>query len=235
MVKKEISVGGIKMSVEFWKAAELFYETVLPVVGIISGVLLLILLYAQIYAKGMIKKIVMLGSVISLITIGAYVAWGYQHYEPYLSKAKLVTPLIRDRKKGIFGYKYYSWDELRTYKRLNNTEHLRELTLYAEEEVRDKVVYLGKGPYFHYAKDQHGKIFKLEKGVVFASDVTQATMVGVLFELTHPEYEEIGFFNPERVMYEHLLIPETEKGKTFEPDYDPDVPMAKDHFQQWSF
>ena len=25
------------------------------------------------------------------------------------------------------------------------------------------------------------------------------------------------------------------QGKTFEPDYDPDVPMAKDHFQQWSF
>ena len=223
------------MSLEFWKTAETFYETQLPVAGISLGVLLLVFLYARMYAKGKGKTIIIFSSLLFFVAIGGYSVWGYQHYADYLPKAKVVTPLIRDRERGLLGYKQYSWDELRTYKRFNDAEHIRELDFYDEKEVSEEVTYLGKGSYFHYFQDRYEKIFKIEKNVRFDEATTTSKMVGATFQINNPKYKEIGFFDPERIMYERVLIPKKEQGKTFEPDYDPHVPMAKDHFHKWNF
>lgn len=225
----------MKMSLEFWKTAETFYEASLPVAGIGLGVLLLIFLYARMYAKGKVKTIITFSSLLFFLALGGYSLWGYQHYADYLPKAKIVTPLIRDREKGLLGYKEYSWDELRTYKRFNDAEDIRKLDFYDETEVSEEVTYLGKGSYFHYFEDQNEKIFKIEKNVTFDQKTTVPSMVGVTFHINKPEYKQIGFFDPERIMYERVMIPQKEQGKTFEPDYDPHVPLAKDHFHKWSF
>lgn len=223
------------MSVEFWKTAEFFYETLLPIMGITIGVLFMVVQYTRMYGRGKAKKVVVRGTLLILSLMIGYGVWGYKHYNEYLSKVKLSTPLIRDREKGIFGYKYYSWNELRTYKRFNDTEGIRKLDFYAETKVEEPVAYLGKGHYYHYFEDKNEKLFKLEKGIHFEPDADQSEMVGFTFQLKEKDFEEVGFFDPERIMYETVVIPMDEQGKVFEQDDDSQIPMAVDRFFKWSF
>lgn len=223
------------MSVEFWKNAELFYETLIPIIGITAGVLLMIMQYTHMYARGKAKKKIFTTSVLLLVLLAGYGTWGYVHYEAYLPKSKITTPLIRDRKKGIFGYKYYSWDEMRTYTHLNGAEKIRKLGLYEETKVEEPIVYLGKGHYYHFFEDKNQKVFKLEKEVHFEKDTKQAEIMGSTFHLKSKEYEELGFFNPKKIMYQSVTIPLSEQGKVFDKEYEPQVPMARDRFAHWNF
>jgi len=223
------------MSVEFWTAAEKFYETIYPVLGISICVFIIILIYGQMYARGKAKKIVTIISAIAMIGLIGYGAWGYQHYEEYLAKSKLVSPLIRDRHRGIFGYQYYGRADLDLYKRLHDTERLKELGLYEEKVFEEPISYLGKGRYFYYFEDKQEKVFKLSKGVRFEPNITEAVMVGEKFYLKNPQFTDIGFFNPERMMYDYIEIPEEQEGREYEPDFEPDVPQAQDYFSDWNF
>lgn len=223
------------MSVEFWTAAEKFYETWLPIVGISLCVLSLIFLYTRFYASGKAKKNLTRLTLLATVLLFGFGAWGYKHYEAYLPKAKLVTPLIRDRKRGLLGYKYYGRSETDLYAGLHAPEKLKELGLYEEERVEHLVTYLGKGPYFHYFEDQNGRMFKITRGVVFEKQASDVQMIGETFHLNDLSFEEIGFFDPKRIMFDHLVIPANQEGKEFEPDFDPHVPKAQEYFSEWSF
>lgn len=223
------------MSVEFWTAAETFYETWLPVAGIVICLAALMLLYTRFYAQGKTKKTLTIISVLIMGTLGTASFWGYRHYEAYLPKAKLVTPLIRDRKRGIFGYKLVYRDELDLYMGLHAPEKLRKLGFYEEETETRAVSYLGKGRYFHYFEDQNGREFKITRGVEFDASAKEPQMVGEKFYLKDRSFEEAGFFDPERIMYDRLKIPATMEGRTYEPESDAQVPKAQDYFYEWSF
>lgn len=222
------------MTVDFWTTAEVFYESIVPAIGILAAFLLLVLFYIRMYARRKKNFWTLIVLVMMILPLG-YAAWGYNHYDLYLEKGSLATPLIRDRERGLFGYKYYTRRQRDLYKGYNDAEGLRQLDFYKEETVTAPLDFLGSGPHFHYFQDQNDKIFKLTRGVEFVPTITETQAIGSKFVLTDTEFEEIGFFNPSRVMFDRIEVPQSMEGLEYEPEYDPLIPQAEDAWLQWSF
>lgn len=223
------------MSAEFWTTAENFYETILPVLGILCAFLLLVIFYIRMYAKGQKKKWMTLGTLGMMLLSVTYGTWGYVRYQAYLPKAKIVTPLIRDRKRGIFGNQYFNRQQLDLYLGYNDTENLRKLSFYDEVEVETEITFLGEGSYFYYFEEMNGNIFKYKRNTVFVPNQTTTKVIGHQFHLNDPSFESIGFFEPGRTMYDRIEIPEEEKGKVYEPENDFIIPQADEHLLRWNF
>jgi len=223
------------MSVEFWNNAERFYELWFIVLGVLIFLLLMSILFTWMYAKKEKRKRYTL---ISLVEIGVFALVGFlghMRYQPYLEQAALINPMIRDRQPTMTGYTYYGKYERNFFSQLNDLESLREMELYEEERVTEPVTYLGAGEYFYYFERQDGDMFKQSRQVEFSESADQARLVGSRFRLIDNEFQKIGFQSPENVMFEHIEIPRSEEEKTYEPEYDPDIPMTEERYHQWNF
>lgn len=223
------------MSVEFWNNAEKFYEFWVIVLGIAAFVSLIVLLFIWMYAKKEKRKS---GSLLSLGVIGILIGVGtagHLRYQPYLEQAGRVNPLIRDRQPTMAGYVYYGKYEQNYFSQLNDLDSLREMELYEEQRVTEPITYLGSGQYFHYFEREDGVIFKQNRQVEFTEDTDQTQLVGSRFYLKDEAFQEIGFRNPDNVMFGCIEVPASEEGKAYEPEYDPDIPTTEERFHEWNF
>ncbi|WP_027108966.1 hypothetical protein [Lacticigenium naphthae] len=223
------------MPYDFWVTAELFYETILTVLGIMGALIVLILTYVLFYArKRKRKKILVRIAVITLLTIVSISVGGHLYYQDYLNEIRLVNPLVRDRYRTLTGYNYYSRSEVVVYTNLNDLESLRKLSIYSSDLIEEPIDYLGKGQHYYFFKNNNGKIFKQISGVEFSDQVSEATLQGEKFFLTDEKFKEIGFINLDKIMYDKILIPIEMEGKEFKVDFTPDIPATEEVFLKWN-
>lgn len=223
------------MSVEFWTNAERFYETGIVILSAVLVLILAVMIVAATSAKKENRaKIVILLLLMAVILGGAgYV--GHRYYQPYLAQAGYVNPLMRDRTPSFKGYNDYGRTELITYAQFNDLESLRQLDIYQEEEVTESVIYLGKGEYFHYFEHADGRLSKRLQAVRFSEEVNQTQFVGSLFTLKDEEFKEIGFVDPEHVMFREIVIPASEEGQSYQPEDDYTIPKSEERMNSWNF
>lgn len=223
------------MSFEFWTNAEQFYSFWIIVISVLVLFSVIVLIFVFTYAKRENRTKVSLSIVSFTVVIAAINIFLHMHYRPYLDQAGLINPLIRDREPSFIGYTYYGSSEEGFYSNFNDLESLRKSVLYKEERVSQSVTYLGVGDYFHYFTRPDGEIFKQSRDVVFNEDASQTQLVGSQFTLVDETFKEIGFKNPENAMFEYLEIPLSEQGKTYHPEYDPQIPIAEERLRLWNF
>lgn len=231
------------MTVSFWNQAEWFYETII----IILAVLILLCIAAAIFAKSAgnrrvlttnrTKKIVFwlcLASAGILFLIGLA---GHLYYQPYLSEVSLTNPLTRDRERHLFGFDYYSqWDH-DFYTNLNYIDQLRTSSLYQEEAHRLPIDYLGRDSTLHYFKNDRDEIYRVSQmDAEYADGLDQAQLAGSTFKLQDESFKDIGFKNPEKIMFEKLLVPRDQKDLQYQLENQFDLREDNDYaFIDWVF
>ena len=223
------------MTAQFWVASEKFYETILPLIGIVFFLILQVIIFIRIYVKGTLKNRTTVGMMILMGALVMYGAWGYQKYNAYIEKSKFVTPLIRDRERRIFGYKYYPQSRKKIYSRLNDTINLSKLSFYKRDEVSKTLHFLGKKNYFYYFENPEGDLFKWTNGVEFSPKASTTEMIGLKFSLTSTDFEEIGFIKKPNIMYDKIIVPEKDKYKLFVSENDNRIPQAVEYYIHWNF
>lgn len=223
------------MSVEFWIEAERFYEFWFFIIGLFVLISVIIVIFIITYAKKENRKKYIL-IVSGLIAIAGTVGiLGHFRYRPYLEQASYSNPLIRDREPRMMTYIYYGAVEQTNYSQLNYLDTLRNMVLYEEEKVTESITYLGQGDHFHYFEDPEGQIFKQNRKVDFNEVDQPAQIVGSQFTLKDTSFQEIGFKNLNKIMFDYIEIPASEQGKIYEPEDDFQIPKAEDQFRQWNF
>ena len=223
------------MTAQFWIASEKFYETILPLMGIVFFLILQVIIFIRIYVKGTLKKRTTVGMVILMGALVVYGAWGYRKYNTYIEKSKLVTPLIRDRERKIFGYKYYPQTRKTIYSKLNDTTNLNKLSFYKKNEVSELIYFLGKKNYFYYFENSKGDLFKWTKGVEFSTAAFKTEMIGLQFSLTSTDFEEIGFIKKPNIMYDKIIVPKKDEHKLFVSENKDTILQAVEYYIHWNF
>ena len=224
-----------KMSVEFWKNAERFYESGIVILSVIIVIILAIIVVAATSAKKENRVKIVMGLLISAVALGVIGYVGHLRYQPYIAQAGYVNALMRDRTPSFRGYNYYGRTELITYSQFNDLESLRELDIYEEKEATEPVVYLGQGDYFHYFEHEDGRLTKRLQAVRFSEEADQAQFVGSLFTLKDDGFKDIGFVNPEHIMFREIVIPASEEGKVYQPEDDYIIPKPEERMNNWNF
>lgn len=223
------------MSYEFWTKAEQFYSFWIIIISMLVLFSVIMLIFVFTYTKGKKRTKFSLSIVGFTVVVAVISILLHMHYRPYLDQASLANPLIRDREPNFTGYTYYGSGEEGFYSNFNDLESLRKSVLYEEKRVAQPVTYLGVGDYFHYFTRPDGEIFKQSRNVVFNEDAPQTQLVGSQFTLVDESFKEIGFKNPKNTMFEYLEIPTSEQGKTYQPEYDPQIPVAEERLRLWNF
>lgn len=223
------------MSVEFWLAAESFYNTTMVAVAVI--ILLLVMLTSMIlgYSKSQYKKKIAAGGGILILGLSIWLVVGHLRYNEFIEVNDHVTPLVRDRQKKFGDYTYRSEDDMQYFGKLHDPESVRALEMYREETVTEPVIYVGKDENFYYF-EQEEELFKQRVNVVFDADAEKTEMVGSAFRLIDESFFEIGFRNPPYVMYDHIVVNQEEDNELIEVENDSFVDTAEEHFSKtWSF
>ncbi len=223
------------MSVEFWTNAERFYATGITILSIVIVIILIALVIAATSAKKENRLKIVIGLFISVMVIGVVGYTGHLYYQPYIVQARHINPLVRDRTPRFSGYNYYGRTELITYSQFNDLESLRELDIYEEEEAAESVVYLGQGDYFHYFEHDDGRVTKRLQAVRFSEEADETQFIGSFFTLKDEAFKEIGFVNPEHVMFREIVIPASEEGKVYQPEDDYIIPKPEERMNHWNF
>lgn len=223
------------MSVDFWVAAETFYNTTMVAVAVI--ILLLVMLSGMIYAYSKSrhkKKIAAIGGIL-VIVLSVGLGIGHLRYQDFLAVNDHVTPLVRDRQKAFSDYTYRSEDEMAYFAKMHDPEGVRSLEMYQEEVVTEPVIYVGKDELFYYF-EQNGELFKQRGNVVFDEQAEATQMVGNAFALENEAFMEIGFRNPPYIMFDHLVVNQAEEEELIEVENDDFVETAEEYFAKtWSF
>ena len=114
-----------KMSVEFWKNAERFYESGIVILSVIIVIILAIIVVTVTSAKKENRVKIVMGLLISAVALVVIGYVGHLRYQPYIAQAGYVNALMRDRTPSFRGYNYYGRIELITYSQFNDLESLR--------------------------------------------------------------------------------------------------------------
>lgn len=223
------------MSLEFWLHAERFYESWLTILVSLIIVILITMILSYTYIRKENRKKILSAFTVVAVILGLIALGRHVRYASYLEQAMHVNPLIRDRTPAFIDYTYFSRNELSFYTGLNDLEALREMTLYEEELVEEEVEYLGEGKHTHYFEHDNGLQFRFNRTLVFSDEVDQAKLVGARFYLADDAFQEIGFMNPENVMFEHIIVPVSEEGKTFTPEDERDFMRIENVLDGWNF
>lgn len=223
------------MSVEFWTNAERFYEFWLVIIGILIMLSLMAITFIVSYAKKENKKKFTMVALGLAICFGMTGFIGHDKYNLYLEQAMYSNPLIRDREPRLTIYIYYSSREQNFYTQLNYLESLRNMVLYEEEKIIEPISYLGKEGYFYYFERADGAIFKENRRVEWSDTAQETQLVGSRFTLKDKAFLEIGFKNPENTMFESIIIPVSEQGKSYEPEDDLQIPNTAKEIYNWNF
>lgn len=223
------------MTVEFWTNAERFYEVWIIIILILmmNGGIAVVFVIGD-ASKENRKKF--LSFILGLaLMLGSTALFGHLQYRPYLEHAGYVTPLIRDRKPSFFGYTYYTQIEQRSYIESHALEPLRNLPLYEEERVTEPVIYLGMDHYSHYFERSDGEVFSQSRLIEFSETEKQAQIIGSRFTLKDDDFQEIGFYDPQNIMFESIKIPASEQGKDYVPEKNAEILRAENVIQGWTF
>lgn len=224
------------MSVEFWRNAEKFYEFWIIIIAIFIMTSIMAIIFIISYAKEKNKKKIMIIVMGCTTIVGGFGATKYTQYYPYLEQASYSNPLIRDREPRLMSYVYYGQAEEVYYKKLNHLNSLRNMDLYEEKQINEPITYLGQGKYFYYFERANKQLFKKKnKNIEFTETVQQAQLIGSKFVLKDDTFKEIGFKNPENVMFESIKIPSSEKEKSYEPTDEFQIPQAEKGIAYWNF
>lgn len=223
------------MSPEFWLQAERFYEFWLMLIIAIIVILLSMLILAYTYTRKENRKKLVVGMLSIAAVFGLIGFVGHTRYSSYLGPATHVNPLMRDRVPTFTGYTYVGRNELGYYTNLNDLEALREMPIYEEKPVIETVAYLGEGKHTHYFEHENGLRFRFRRTLDFSDEVDEAKLTGSRFYLKDEAFEEIGFINPENIMFDRIIVPSSEEGKTFTPENEADFMQIENVIDDWNF
>lgn len=223
------------VSVEFWVAAETFYNTTMVAVAVVILVLLMLSGMILGYSKSRHKKKIAAAGGVLVLGLSIWLAVGHLRYQEFLEVNDHVTPLVRDRQKKFSDYTYRSEDEMQYFAKLHDPDNVRSLEMYQEETVTQPITYIGKDANFYYF-EQDDDLFKQRSNVVFDADATETEMVGSVFYLLDESYFDIGFRNPPYIMYDHIIVDQEEGNELIDVENDDFVATAEEHFSKtWSF
>lgn len=223
------------IALEYWTGAERFYAFWVVVLSVILLLLITAIIFIATYTKKENKKKMILAVLTGSLVLIIGGVFGHIHYQPYLEQASYINPLIRDRQPGFMGYTYYGRSDKNFYAQLNDIEALRSLDLYEEKIVTEPVVYLGRDEYSYYFEQENKQIIKYSHDIQFNEDTQPAQFVGSQFELKDNTFEEIGFSNPENIMFQFIEIPTSQQNKSYEPEDVYLIPKADDRMNGWNF
>lgn len=224
------------MTVDFWVAAEKWFESY---AGILFGVIIFIA-YIMTFAltrrkTKMGKRILKIGGSILAVLLLVLLINNIR-YRPFLDIYDYVTPTIRDQEYTVLqGYQPVSASRRAAYSRLHNPEAIEATGFYEKKVITEPLTYLGQEGrhyYFTYAD----RIFRqYETSVVFDSSAAQTQIEGSSYELINREFEEIGFHDTIFVLYDRIVIAEEDTGKTYEPEDRVIIPNSSKIFPHWVF
>lgn len=223
------------MSVEFWVAAETFYNTTMVAVAVI--ILLLLMLTGMIlgYSKSRHKKKIAAGGGILILGLSVWLVAGHLRYDEFLEVNDHVTPLVRDRQKTFGDYTYRSENDMQYFGKLHDPDSVRALEMYQEETVTEPITYVGKDTNFYYFEHEDD-LFKQRANVVFDASAEETEMIGSTFHLINESFFDIGFRNPPYIMYDHIVVNQEETDGLIDVENDDFVDTAEEHFiRTWSF
>ncbi len=224
------------MTVEWWTGAERFYELWVFVWGLLFLLALIGLVFVFTYAKKDNRKKPMRILMGLLALVGLLSLNGHRKYHFYLEQARYSNPLIRDREPKLNTYQYYGETEELIYSQLNGIDSLRKMVLYEEEPVTVPLIYLGQDENFHYFEHPEGHLFKQTLKITFSETAAQTQLKGSRFTLKDEAFREIGFKNPEPIMYEAIEIPVAEQEKRFgAEEKEAFIPRIEDTLPDWNF
>ncbi|MFL2105502.1 hypothetical protein [Desemzia sp. FAM 23991] len=223
------------MSVEFWLAAETFYNTTMVAVAVVILVLLMLTGMILGYSKSRHKKKIAAGGGVLILGLSIWLVAGHLRYNEFLEVNDHVTPLVRDRQKTFGDYIYRSEDEMQYFGKLHDPESVRALEMYEEETVTEPIIYVGKDANFYYF-EQEDELFKQRMNVIFDAEAEETEMVGTTFSLIDESFFEIGFRNPPYIMYDHIVVNQEDDDELIDVENDDFVDTAEEHFiRTWSF
>lgn len=223
------------MTVAEWVGAERFYEFWFIFLSITFFISLIALIFVGSYTtKENRKKFLLIVTSFSVLVLSIGL-FGHAKYHSYLEQASLINALVRDRQPRLNTYVYYGASEKNYYIDLNDLDSLRQLEMYQEKQIIEPITYLGEDKYFHYFERSDGKLFKKNRDIYFQDDINTAQLVGSQFELMDDDFKQIGFFNPNRIMFDYIGIPKTQEGIIFEPEDNSKIPTAETGIRHWNF
>ena len=222
------------MTVEFWVQAERFYEFWLMNIFSLLVMTLIILIFTYTYtAKGQRKKpLTVLLVFMGLLVFGGGI--GHLKFQDYLGQAMHINPLMRDRIPTYLGYSTFGSSEEMYYSELNDLNSLREMVLYEEVVVEEPLTYLGTNGYSHYFERENGDLFRHSRGISFHEGRDKATLIGGRFVLKDESFIEIGFKNPEYIMFSEIVLPANEEGKEYKPENEMDFLRMSKVLMDWN-
>lgn len=226
---------GKKMAIDFWTSAERFYELWFFILSLLFLFLVIVFLFALTYTSKHNRMKVILWMTSSLVAVMLVGLFGHSNYHPYLEQASYTNPLIRDREPRLHMYIPYSQTEQRMFEQLNDIHALRQMVLYEEEHVAERITYLGQDKNYHYFEHEEGQRFKETFSIEFREDAQEAYLHGSLFFLKDEEFKEIGFKNPRNIMYDKITIPADEQDKFFDTAEEDFISRTEEVFYQWNF
>lgn len=223
------------MTVEFWLAAENFYNTTMVAVAVVILVLLMLTGMILGYSKSQHKKKIAAGGGVLILGLSIWLVAGHLRYNEFLEVNDHVTPLVRDRQKTLGDYIYRSEDEMQYFGKLHDPESVRALEMYQEETVTEPITYMGKDANFYYF-EQEDELFKQRANVIFDASAEETEMVGSTFQLIDESFFEIGFRNPPYIMYDRIVVNQEDTDELIDVENDDFVDTAEEHFiRTWSF
>ncbi|MFL2100445.1 hypothetical protein [Desemzia sp. FAM 23989] len=223
------------MSVEFWLAAETFYNTTMVAVAVVILVLLMLTGMILGYSKSRHKKKIAAGGGVLILGLSIWLVAGHLRYNEFLEVNDHVTPLVRDRQKTFGDYIYRSEDEMQYFGELHDPESVRALEMYEEETVTEPIIYVGKDANFYYF-EQDDELFKQRANVIFDTSAEETVMIGTTFHLMNESFFEIGFRNPPYIMYDRIVVNQEDTDELIDVENDDFVDTAEEHFSKtWSF
>lgn len=223
------------MSVDYWVAAETFYNTIVTAAAVIILVVAMVSGMIYFYSKSPSKKKIAAGGGLLVVVLSAALLVGHVKYQDFLTLNTHVTPLVRDRQKSFSGYTYRSQDEMDYFAKMHNPESVRSLKMYQESTITEPVTYIGKDEFFYYF-EKDGEMFKQRAQVVFDANAETTQMVGSTFEIENEAFFDIGFRNPPYVLFDHIVVNRKEESEQIQVEDDSFVDTAEERFvRTWSF
>lgn len=225
---------------EQWLREERFYTVILPSAVAIFLVLLMgyFMVRSHVDARKSTKKFLnygILGAAVVVIVMGLV---GHGRYQHWVEQNKHITPGVRDR-QYIFGLEVpYSADAVRNLQESRYLyQHLEALDMYERQPVAKELeaVYLGEINDEHYFARQEGDFYSFRyMGPIEWTDDGSRELVGYAYQLTDPQFEEIGFLNQYDYFLETIRLPKEEQ-KTYDDSAYNLTERAEKLFGRWIF